>query len=53
MAPTPPRRGLRWLWHELTRPRGSVSHRFYRVGRSSKSGAGPLSPSDRAEGTPR
>ena len=38
----PARRGLAWLWHELTRPRGSVSHRFYRVGRSSRSGVALL-----------
>jgi len=35
-------RHLRWLWHELTRPRGSVIHRFYRVGRDSKSGVAIL-----------
>jgi type II secretory pathway component PulK len=29
---------LRWLWRELTRPRGSESHRFYRGGRGSRSG---------------
>ncbi|MFT7518122.1 MAG: type II secretory pathway component PulK [Kiritimatiellia bacterium] len=33
---------LHWLWHELTRPRGSVSHRFYRVGRGSRSGVALL-----------
>ncbi len=32
----------RRLWHELTRPRGPVSHRFYRVGRSSRSGVALL-----------
>ncbi len=30
--------GIRWIWHELTRPRGHVAHRFYRGGRSSKAG---------------
>lgn len=35
-------RALRWLWHELTRPRGSVVHRFYRVGRGSRSGVAIL-----------
>lgn len=30
------------IWHELTRPRGSVTHRFYRVGRSSRSGVALL-----------
>lgn len=35
-------RGLRRIWHELTRPRGSVSHRFYRVGRGSRSGVAIL-----------
>lgn len=29
---------LSWLWHELTRPRGPVSHRFYRSRRRSRSG---------------
>lgn len=29
-------------WHELKRPRGPVSHRFYRVGRSSRSGVALL-----------
>ena len=33
---------LRWLWHELTRPRGPVRHRFYRVGRSSRAGVALL-----------
>lgn len=33
---------LRWLWHELVRPRGPTSHRFYRVGRSSRSGVALL-----------
>ena len=28
----------RWLWHELTRPRGATRHRFYRGGRSSRGG---------------
>lgn len=35
-------RGLRWIWHELTRPRGRVRHRFYRVGRSSRAGVALL-----------
>ena len=35
-------KAMRWLWHELTRPRGPVSHRFYRVGRSSRSGVALL-----------
>ena len=29
---------LRWIWRELTRPRGHQQHRFYRVGRSSRAG---------------
>lgn len=29
---------FRWIWKELTRQRGPTSHRFYRVGRSSRSG---------------
>ncbi|MBT3217456.1 MAG: hypothetical protein HN348_00050 [Proteobacteria bacterium] len=29
---------IRWIYHELTRPRGHQQHRFYRVGRSSRSG---------------
>ena len=33
---------LRWLWHELVRPRGPTTHRFYRVGRSSRSGVALL-----------
>ncbi|TVQ92899.1 MAG: hypothetical protein EA397_05810 [Deltaproteobacteria bacterium] len=33
---------LRWLWHELVRPRGPTSHRFYRFGRSSRSGVALL-----------
>lgn len=35
-------RGLRWFWHELTRPRGSQQHRYYRVGRGSRSGVALL-----------
>jgi general secretion pathway protein K len=35
-------RAARWIWTELTRPRGSVTHRFYRVGRSSRSGVALL-----------
>ncbi len=35
-------RALRWLYNELTKPRGHVRHRFYRVGRSSKSGIAML-----------
>ena len=35
-------RALGTVWHELTRPRGSVIHRFYRVGRGSKSGVAIL-----------
>ncbi|MEZ4322768.1 MAG: type II secretion system protein GspK [Myxococcota bacterium] len=34
--------GLRWVWHELTRPRGHQRHRFYRVGRGSRSGVALL-----------
>lgn len=33
---------MRWLWHELTRPRGKASHRFYRGGRRSRSGVALL-----------
>lgn len=33
---------MRGLWHELTRPRGSERHRFYRVGRGSKAGVALL-----------
>ncbi|NCG19651.1 MAG: hypothetical protein GWP91_11645 [Rhodobacterales bacterium] len=36
---------MKWLyriWHELTRPRGHVRHRFYRVGRSSRAGVALL-----------
>lgn len=33
---------IRWMWHELTRPRGHVRHRFYRVGRSSRAGVALL-----------
>ncbi len=33
---------LRWIWHELVRPRGSRRHRFYRVGRSSRAGVALL-----------
>lgn len=29
---------FRAAWHELTRPRGHLRHRFYRIGRSSRSG---------------
>jgi general secretion pathway protein K len=32
----------RWLWTELTRPRGPVRHRFYRAGRSSRAGVALL-----------
>jgi general secretion pathway protein K len=35
-------RPLRWLWHELVRPRGPVRHRFYRGGRRSKGGVALL-----------
>lgn len=31
-----------WIWHELTRPRGHVRHRFYRVGRGSQAGVALL-----------
>lgn len=35
--------GLRWLWHELTRPRGvGASRRFHRVGRRSRAGVALL-----------
>ncbi len=30
--------GGRWLWRELTRPRGHEPHRFYRAGRRSRGG---------------
>jgi len=30
------------IWYELTRPRGHVRHRFYRVGRSSRAGVALL-----------
>jgi type II secretory pathway component PulK len=33
---------FRKVWHALVRPRGPVSHRFYRVGRSSRSGVALL-----------
>lgn len=33
---------VRWLWRELTRPRGPVKHRFYRGGRRSKAGVALL-----------
>ena len=33
---------LSWIWYELTRPRGHVRHRFYRVGRSSRAGVALL-----------
>lgn len=33
---------VRRLWHELTRPRGNPVHRFYRVGRGSRSGVAIL-----------
>ncbi len=33
---------LRWVWHELTRPRGSVRHPFYRGGRRSRAGVALL-----------
>jgi general secretion pathway protein K len=33
---------LGWLWNELVRPRGPTTHRFYRVGRSSRSGVALL-----------
>lgn len=33
---------LRWIWRELTRPRGHSPHRFYRGGRGSKSGVALL-----------
>lgn len=36
------RRSVRWLWRELTRPRGPVRHRFYRVGRRSRAGVALL-----------
>ncbi len=40
---TPRKRGLLGrIWHELTRPRGPTTHRFYRVGRSSRSGVALL-----------
>ena len=32
------RRFFKWLWVELVRPRGHRKHRYYRVGRSSRSG---------------
>ena len=35
-------RFLRWIWVELTRSRGSVRSRFYRVGRSSRAGVALL-----------
>lgn len=35
-------KALRWIWHELVRPRGPTTHRFYRVGRSSRSGVALL-----------
>jgi general secretion pathway protein K len=34
--------GLRWVWRELTRPRGPVKHRYYRGGRRSKAGVALL-----------
>ena len=33
---------LAWIWRELTRPRGSVSHPFYRVSRRSRAGVALL-----------
>jgi len=33
---------MRWLWNELTRPRGHQRHRFYRVGRGSNAGVALL-----------
>jgi len=35
-------RAIRWLWTELTRPRGHRRHRFYRGGRSSRGGVALL-----------
>jgi type II secretory pathway component PulK len=35
-------RGAAWVWRELTRPRGPVRHRFYRVGRRSRGGVALL-----------
>lgn len=35
-------RAARWLWRELTRPRGPVRHRFYRVRRRSNAGVALL-----------
>lgn len=33
---------IRWLWRQLVRPRGHVSHRFYRGGRGSRGGVALL-----------
>ena len=33
---------MRWLWRELTRPRGHTTHRFYRGGRGSRGGVALL-----------
>jgi len=33
---------MRWMWRELTRPRGPTVHRFYRVGRGSRAGVALL-----------
>jgi type II secretory pathway component PulK len=33
---------MKWVWYELTRPRGKSSHRFYRGGRRSRSGVALL-----------
>jgi len=39
---TPRRTLAKRVWHELTRPRGPVRHRFYRGGRRSKAGVALL-----------
>jgi type II secretory pathway component PulK len=36
------RASLRWIWWQLVRPRGHRRHRYYRVGRSSRSGVALL-----------
>ena len=33
---------VRWIWWELVRPRGHKRHRYYRMGRSSRSGVALL-----------
>jgi hypothetical protein len=35
-------RVMQWCWRELTRPRGHLRHRFYRIGRSSRAGVALL-----------